>query len=294
MSAPGEVPVVALGSSPLLEVSPVAPGQDQSSPVKARRPKKRKVKCRVCQGCSLLENCNTCKYCQDMPKNGGPGKLKEKCKERRCSNPSFILADQNTTDNTGSVPKSSGLPEETQVQEEVRNQPELTEKESENSENSDINCFCFAKTPKRTYFPAKIVSRVSLGNRVKVVFYVTGESAFVPQTAVMKYTKEKEQQLLKDPVTNRGSFSHALNELKSQLPGSQETSSLNKTQTTTMLGTPRVLRPVSNQNLREERPLNEAAFKEKVFLREGGRVWACRQCPYYYTYSEMVARRHAS
>ena len=41
--------------------------------------------CGFCEGCQK-EECGICGFCQDMPKFGGYGKLKKKCKFRTCSN----------------------------------------------------------------------------------------------------------------------------------------------------------------------------------------------------------------
>lgn len=45
----------------------------------------RRVRCHACVGCSR-ENCNECRYCLDMKKNGGEGKLRQSCAMRFCEN----------------------------------------------------------------------------------------------------------------------------------------------------------------------------------------------------------------
>ena len=44
------------------------------------------VSCKRCAGC-MSGNCGKCKFCLDMPKFGGPQKLKQKCMKRVCVNP---------------------------------------------------------------------------------------------------------------------------------------------------------------------------------------------------------------
>ncbi len=46
-------------------------------------PRSRKAACGVCSSCTRSD-CNQCAYCLDMPKNGGTGRLRQKCKLRRC------------------------------------------------------------------------------------------------------------------------------------------------------------------------------------------------------------------
>jgi len=47
----------------------------------------RKIRaCRKCESCRR-ENCGACKYCQDMKRFGGRGKLKQKCSLRACEDP---------------------------------------------------------------------------------------------------------------------------------------------------------------------------------------------------------------
>ena len=43
-------------------------------------------KCGTCQGCTN-RNCRECGPCKDLKKYGGPGKLKQACVHRRCTNP---------------------------------------------------------------------------------------------------------------------------------------------------------------------------------------------------------------
>lgn len=47
--------------------------------------KKRGRGCGQCPGC-LREDCGKCTFCQDKPKFGGPGKKKQRCALRSCSN----------------------------------------------------------------------------------------------------------------------------------------------------------------------------------------------------------------
>ena len=47
--------------------------------------KKRGTRCGECPGC-LRDDCGMCIFCNDKPKFGGPGKKKQRCKLRACSN----------------------------------------------------------------------------------------------------------------------------------------------------------------------------------------------------------------
>ena len=49
---------------------------------------RRKQRCRECKGC-LAEDCDTCVYCVDKTKNGGPNTIRQACIRRRCLNPQF-------------------------------------------------------------------------------------------------------------------------------------------------------------------------------------------------------------
>lgn len=53
--------------------------------VEARRDGHRSRACRECVSC-LAEDCQSCAFCYDMKRYGGPGKLKQKCRQRRCIN----------------------------------------------------------------------------------------------------------------------------------------------------------------------------------------------------------------
>ena len=55
---------------------------DDLTPVIKR---KRGARCGNCPGC-VREDCGKCDFCKDKPKFGGPGKKKQRCKLRTCSN----------------------------------------------------------------------------------------------------------------------------------------------------------------------------------------------------------------
>lgn len=56
-----------------------------ASKVPAVRRLKRGSRCGICSGC-LRDDCGTCPFCLDKPKFGGPGKKKQRCALRTCSN----------------------------------------------------------------------------------------------------------------------------------------------------------------------------------------------------------------
>jgi hypothetical protein len=78
-------------SAPSSTASSTAPNSAPNSalskkivkPSKARAPKRRR--CGVCEACSIVVNCNTCKTCLDKPRNGGPGTMKQACIYRKCT-----------------------------------------------------------------------------------------------------------------------------------------------------------------------------------------------------------------
>ena len=45
--------------------------------------KKRGKRCKECEGC-LAANCGECVFCLDMPRFGGPGRMKQACEKRAC------------------------------------------------------------------------------------------------------------------------------------------------------------------------------------------------------------------
>lgn len=62
--------------------------QNSSKKEKIEIPKKvlkRGTRCGKCAGC-LRDDCGKCSYCLDKPKFGGPGKKKQRCVLRTCSN----------------------------------------------------------------------------------------------------------------------------------------------------------------------------------------------------------------
>ena len=51
----------------------------------------RRVRCNQCHGCSR-DNCNECRFCLDMKKNGGEGKLRQSCAMRFCKDVSNMAS----------------------------------------------------------------------------------------------------------------------------------------------------------------------------------------------------------
>ncbi|XP_069115617.1 uncharacterized protein [Argopecten irradians] len=53
--------------------------------------RRRKLRCKKCPGC-LAKDCGKCIYCQDKPKFGGRGVMKQACIERKCEFPRYSRA----------------------------------------------------------------------------------------------------------------------------------------------------------------------------------------------------------
>jgi len=67
---------------------------EKKSRVVCKAKKKHRFKaCTKCTGCRQ-GNCGECEYCLDMPRFGGPGVIKQKCKDRVCVNPTVTTCDQ--------------------------------------------------------------------------------------------------------------------------------------------------------------------------------------------------------
>ena len=73
---------------------------NQNLPGKAREgsaqggmeaPRRRRARCGTCPGCKEVD-CKTCQACRDMPKYGGPGRLKQSCVKRKCVRPTLPVA----------------------------------------------------------------------------------------------------------------------------------------------------------------------------------------------------------
>ena len=69
----------------------------QSAPVRKRTSNM----CGDCDGCLREGDCGRCRFCKDMRKFGGPGRLKQKCIERQCHKFSRHLGNLTQTHSTG-------------------------------------------------------------------------------------------------------------------------------------------------------------------------------------------------
>ena len=56
-----------------------------------RSAKKHSRRCGTCAACLREDDCKKCRFCKDMPKYGGPGRMRQKCIKRQCHKLSRIL-----------------------------------------------------------------------------------------------------------------------------------------------------------------------------------------------------------
>lgn len=57
--------------------------------IKKEKGKKDRVPCKICQAC-ISPDCGMCNYCSDMPRFGGPGRMRHPCQMRQCLQPLLI------------------------------------------------------------------------------------------------------------------------------------------------------------------------------------------------------------
>ncbi|XP_030756300.1 DNA (cytosine-5)-methyltransferase 1-like [Sitophilus oryzae] len=60
----------------------------------------KKQRCGVCEAC-MSPDCGECNFCKDMLKFGGPGRMKQSCKSRKC--PNLAIANAELSDNEDEV-----------------------------------------------------------------------------------------------------------------------------------------------------------------------------------------------
>ena len=90
------------------ELSKKTPQSNRSLPKKHRR------RCGECSSCLIEEDCRACRFCKDMRKFGGPGKLRQKCIARQCIKLSRVLYTEDPLVSRG----------ETQLQEDMKTELE--------------------------------------------------------------------------------------------------------------------------------------------------------------------------
>jgi hypothetical protein len=279
----------------------VVEGRAVEASTLARR--RRFQRCGACAGCLQQQNCLACPPCLD--KASEKPKLHMGCVKRKCQHlaivrPSVAPVAGGAGDRagTGQVAGQGQAASRREVAMDPGSGSTLditpVEVEGRAVEASDLG---FARTPHHTFFPAVKQCTAGRANSVQVVFFVTGEAAFVPIDEWKPYTLATSKQLVLDPKTNRGSFSLALSELRgvlAGLEGGEEAANcmLPVAGTSTMLGAARQLGPMSAGRLKAEEAFNAAAFKQKMFLKQNSR-WGCHQCPDYEQELIMAAKRHA-
>ena len=63
----------------------------QGFPGGKKSSKKHSRRCGTCVACLREDDCKKCRFCKDMPKYGGPGRMRQKCIKRQCHKLSRIL-----------------------------------------------------------------------------------------------------------------------------------------------------------------------------------------------------------
>ena len=244
---------------------------------------RKKTPCGECRGCEVKENCTVCVPCVGNKKK----KRKTVCVERICLKPVWL----------GKVGQEEQIILQQQQDMVDRVGPagdQALQGEPRKLAREDLG---FATTPNYTPFPARLTNRVSVGDRVIVTFYATGESAFISRSNDWQpYTLELEQELLSDSSISRSGFRRGLAELQVDLAslasaGGEEAARL-RAISLAALGAPRQLGPLSGEGLIDDRVFNKAAFQEKIVTSEHGK-WNCKNCPRFETRILFEAKRHA-
>jgi len=80
-----------LPENPMSQKAAAAAREGSSTQGGMEAPRRRRARCGTCPGCKAVD-CKTCPACRDMPKHGGPGRLKQSCVNRKCTRPSLPVA----------------------------------------------------------------------------------------------------------------------------------------------------------------------------------------------------------
>ena len=80
-----------LPDNPMAQRAAAAASREGSVQGGMEAPRRRRARCGTCLGCKESD-CKTCLSCRDMPKHGGPGRLKQSCVKRKCVRPTLPVA----------------------------------------------------------------------------------------------------------------------------------------------------------------------------------------------------------
>ena len=69
-------------------------------------------RCGECDACLNNTDCRNCRFCKDMSKYGGPGRIRQKCIKRQCLRLSRILYAEDPLQSTGSPTLQREMAEE--------------------------------------------------------------------------------------------------------------------------------------------------------------------------------------
>ena len=129
--------------------------------------KKHKRRCSECAACLNEVDCGKCRFCKDMRKFGGPGRLRQKCIKRQCLKLSRILYEQDPLlggkaqkmqeDVAAELKKLGSLPKHGQVGN------ELGEKQSKMAGDADkeidVRTSLSGRMPKNLSAPKKVAPK---------------------------------------------------------------------------------------------------------------------------------------
>ena len=258
--------------------------------------------CGVCNSCLRRDDCKQCNSCKDKISQGGLGRLKEKCKLRRCQHktrlPNSLPSVASQSQSRPSVRRSrAGTTTPRERGDTVELDPaEVVEVQIQ---ASDLG---LAKTKGKTYFPAWRVSQQR--DRIKVVFFFTGQSATIHISSWLPYSADVERQLVADSRVNTGNFGHALAELARLQARLERDGDLGELQPVALpvtgsqipahlAGQPRKLGKMSNPRFQQDEAVNKQVFADKIVELERDGVYGCRLCPGKRLAGLFAAKRHA-
>ena len=243
--------------------------------------------CGHCSACQRKDDCGECNSCKDKVKNGGSGRLKQKCRFRTCKDKTRLSSQSQSQTQSQSKSRLYVRKKKTNGHVEPRDSTQEFGDTVEVELSVEACDLGFAKTKNRNYFPAWKVSQKK--DRIKVVFFTTGETAYVPFSSWMNFSVSVENKLVADTRANAGSFSQALAELKQLQARLERDGDLGELQPVSLplrgsqipahlAGQPRKLGKLRNSLIEPDEQYNAKVFKEKIVVLEDGK-FECRLCP---------------
>ena len=171
--------------------------------------------------------------------------------------------------------------------------PETSSQPSSDYDEIKLEHLGFAKQAGFGWHPALKTGSIARGTRIKVTFFATGQGATIDKSKWIVLCNQSESKIKTDKLSKNATFRAGLEQMKDlrkQLLSESPVTSAGIGFDPQVGG--RRFRTLNKDHLQAEEEENTRKMEKKMFQKDGGMLWSCRDCSWRGKYRH-VAKSHA-